>query len=131
MKLVTDIAEFSLDVIHHPCDVSTQHFIGITQRIVSHLSIQCMDVGVNYVSRGLACVARGGRVWSHSGPPIPRKPAPETLQTLDLEIVHCMAVVLVSLLSTDTETLGLRKGPKADSPGIIKNILRNFRIFSC
>ena len=53
MKLVTDSVEFSLAVINHPCHVCMQKFIQIHERIMSNLSIQCMDVGVNYVSRGL------------------------------------------------------------------------------
>ena len=53
MKLVTDGVEFLRDVINHPCHVCMQKFIQIHERIMSNLSIQCMDVGVNYVSRGL------------------------------------------------------------------------------
>ena len=53
MKLVTDGVEFLRDVINHPCHVCMQKFIQIHERIMSNLSIQCMDVGVNDVSRRL------------------------------------------------------------------------------
>ena len=53
MKLVTDIDCFELNVINHTCDACMQTVIQIYERIVSNVSIQCMDVGVDYVSRGL------------------------------------------------------------------------------
>ena len=85
MKLVTDSVEFSRDVINHRCHVCMQKFIQIHERIMSNLLIQCMDVGVNDVSRGLVSSGlrgSGGRFWSHSGTPMTRKPAPKTLQIL-------------------------------------------------
>ena len=55
----------------------------------------------------------GGRFGSHSGPSIPRKPAPEALPNLGLQIVYWVTAVFDNNLSTDTETLGLIKGSKS------------------
>ena len=80
-------------------------------------------------SSRLACVARGGRFWSHSGTPMTRKPAPEALPTLGPKIVFCTAVVFDSLLSTDTETLCLRKGSYSGLPKANEDFFNEFGHF--